>query len=168
MEQVQRRDGSLYRSKHELVFVFKNGTASHVNNVELGAHGRYRSNVWDYQGVNSFGRERDALLALHPTVKPVALIADAIKDCTKRGDLILDPFAGSGSTIIAAEKTKRRAAIIEIDRVYTDTIVRRWQTYTGKQAVCAKTGITFAEREAIVAARTEKSLCVVGENHRGQ
>ena len=144
--------GSLYRSKHEFVFVFKNGRSAHINNVELGAHGRYRTNVWDYQGINCYGRDRDALLALHPTVKPVALVADAIKDCSKRGGLILDPFAGSGTTIIAAEKTRRRAAAIEIDPLYIDAAVRRWQTYTGTQAVCAKSGETFDAREAAVAA----------------
>lgn len=139
--------GSLYRSQHEFVLVFKSGNGPHVNNIELGAHGRYRTNVWDYQGINSFGKERDALLALHPTVKPVALVADAIQDCSKRRDLVLDPFAGSGTTIIAAEKTKRRAAAIEIDPLYADTIIRRWQTFSGSQAVCARTGITFAECE---------------------
>ena len=162
--------GSLYRSKHELVFVFKNGTAAHINNVELGVHGRYRTNVWDYAGINSFGRGRDGLLALHPTVKPVALIADAIKDCTKRGHLILDPFAGSGTTIIAAEKTRRRAAVIEIDHLYADAIVRRWQTYTGKQAVCAKTGATFAERKAaLVTPHMEDGISRGGgAGHHGQ
>lgn len=144
--------GSLYRSQHEFVFVFKNGRAPHTNNIELGSHGRYRTNVWDYQGINSFGRDRDALLASHPTVKPVALVADAIQDCSKRRDLILDPFAGSGTTIIAAEKTKRRAAAIELDPVYVDTIVRRWQAFTGKQATCAQRGMTFAECEAAATA----------------
>jgi DNA modification methylase len=148
--------GSLYRSKHELVFVFKNGTTAHINNIELGVHGRYRTNVWDYAGINSFGRGRDALLALHPTVKPVALVADAIKDCTRRGDLILDPFAGSGTTLIAADKTNRRAAVMEVDQAYADAIVRRWQAYTGEQAVCAKTAVTFAEREVTVKARAER------------
>lgn len=100
--------GSLYRSQHELVFVFKNGTASHVNNVELGRFGRNWPNVWTYAGVNAFGRERDEELAMHPTVKPVALVADAILDCTHRGGIVLDAFAGSGSTLIAAEKTGRR------------------------------------------------------------
>lgn len=139
--------GSLYRSQHEFVLVFKSGNAPHINNIELGTHGRYRTNVWDYQGINSFGKDRDALLALHPTVKPVALVADAIQDCSKRRDLVLDPFAGSGTTIIAAEKTQRRAAVIEIDPLYADTIIRRWQAFSGSQAVCAQTGITFAECE---------------------
>lgn len=139
--------GSFYRSQHEHIYVFKNGTAPHINNIELGVHGRYRSNLWSYPGINSFGRERDALLALHPTVKPVALIADAIKDCSARGDLILDPFAGSGTTLIAAEKTGRRAALIEIDPLYCDTIVRRWQSFTGGHAVCASTACSFEERQ---------------------
>lgn len=107
--------GSFYRSQHELVHVFKNGLAPHINNIELGAHGRNRSNLWTYQGINSFGRQRNQLLALHPTVKPVDLIVDVIKDCTLRGDLVLDPFAGSGTTVIAAERTGRRAALLEID-----------------------------------------------------
>jgi DNA modification methylase len=148
--------GSFYRSQHEFVFVFKKGVAPHINNIELGSHGRYRTNVWDYQGVNSFGRDRNALLASHPTVKPVALVADAIQDCSKRRDVVLDPFAGSGTTIIAAEKTKRRAAAIELDPIYVDTIVRRWQTFTGKQAICAQSGMTFAACEAsVLTAATE-------------
>jgi DNA modification methylase len=128
----------------------KRGTATHVNNVELGKHGRTRTNVWDYHGVNSFGRDRDELLAAHPTVKPVALVADAIKDCSQRGDLVLDPFGGSGTTLLAAERTKRRAALIEIDPRYVDTTIRRWQAFTGEAAVCAATGATFAERESTV------------------
>lgn len=141
--------GSLYRSQHEFVHVFKNGSAPHVNNIQLGAYGRNRSNLWTYQGINSFGRSRDALLALHPTVKPVALVADIIKDCTHRGDLVLDPFAGSGTTLIAAEKTGRRAALLEIDPLYCDVIVRRWQTFTGSRAVCANTGRTFDDHKAM-------------------
>lgn len=139
--------GSFYRSQHELVHVFKSGTAPHINNVQLGAHGRNRTNLWTYPGVNGFGRERE-LLALHPTVKPVALVSDIIKDCTQRGDIVLDPFAGSGTTSIAAEKTGRRAVLIEIDPLYCDLIVRRWQVYTGETAFCLKTGHSFAEREA--------------------
>jgi DNA modification methylase len=141
--------GSLYRSKHELVFVYKVGTAPHINNIELGRHGRYRTNVWDYAGINSFGRDRDSLLALHPTVKPVALIADAIKDCSKRGGIVLDPFGGSGTTLIAAEKTGRRAAVLEIDPLYVDAAVRRWQIITGRQAVLSATGRTFNEVTAL-------------------
>jgi DNA modification methylase len=142
--------GSLYRSQHEFIFVFKCGAADHINNVELGKHGRNRSNVWQYRGINSFGSDRSEFLTVHPTVKPVALVADAIKDCSKRGDLILDPFGGSGTTMMAAEKTKRRAALMELDPRYVDTIVRRWQALTGKAAVCAGTGVTFAEREVAV------------------
>ena len=135
--------GSLYRSKHELVFVFKNGTAKHVNNVELGRYGRNRTNVWDYAGANSLtgGRKQD--LALHPTVKPVALVADAILDASKRGSIILDPFAGSGSTLLAAEKIGRRARAIELDPYYVDTIIRRFQKETGKEAVIADSGLPF-------------------------
>src|SRR5262245_11514019 len=141
--------GSLYRSQHEFVFVFKCGAAEHINNVELGRHGRNRTNVWEYRGINSFGIDRDKSLQSHPTVKPVALVADAIKDCSKRGALVLDPFAGSGTTLIAAERTKRRAALIEIDPLYVDVIIRRWQASTGKEAICSTTGATFTERETI-------------------
>lgn len=137
--------GSLYRSKHELVFVYKNGSAPHCNNVQLGRHGRYRTNVWDYAGANTFGRDRDADLAAHPTVKPVGLIADAIRDCSKRGDFILDPFAGSGTILLAAERTGRKAAAIELDPHYVDTAIKRWQAATGAQATLSSTGQTFAE-----------------------
>jgi DNA modification methylase len=139
--------GSFYRSKHELVFIWKSGHGSHTNNFELGQHGRSRSNVWDYAGVNSFKRGRMDELTMHPTVKPVALVADAIRDCSRRGGLILDPFAGSGTTVIAAERTGRKARGIEIDPVYCDLILRRWQTYTGKRAIHAKTGISFEDAE---------------------
>jgi DNA modification methylase len=144
--------GSLYRSQHEFIFVLKCGAANHINNVELGKHGRSRTTVWEYRGFNSFGRDRDELLTAHPTVKPVALVADAIKDCSKRGNLILDPFGGSGTTMIAAEKTKRRAALMELDPRYVDTIIRRCQAFTGKEAVCASTEATFAAREVEVKA----------------
>ena len=117
--------GSLYRSQHELVFVFKAGTAPHINNVELGKYGRYRTNIWSYAGINSFGKDRDAELALHPTVKPVKLVADAILDCSKRGGIVLDAFAGSGTTLIAAANTGRRGYGIELDPRYCDVIVRR-------------------------------------------
>ena len=142
--------GSLYRSQHEFVFVFKNGTAAHVNNINLGAHGRNRSNVWDYAGINGFGRHRDELLAMHPTVKPVAMLADIIKDASHRGDVVLDAFGGSGSTLLAAERTGRRAAIIEIDPLYVDGTIRRWQALTGGTARCEATGETFAERDTSV------------------
>jgi DNA modification methylase len=145
--------GSLYRSQHELVFVFKNGKASHVNNIQLGQFGRYRSNVWNYPGVNSFARstEEGNLLALHPTVKPVALVADAILDCSGRGDIILDAFLGSGTTVIAAERTGRSCYGLELDPGYVDTIVRRWQAFTKLTATHAQSGRTFAEVEAEVA-----------------
>jgi DNA modification methylase len=139
--------GSFYRSKHELIFVFKNGTAPHINNVELGRHGRNRTNVWDYAGVNTMRRGRLAELQMHPTVKPAALVADAIKDGSNRGDIILDAFAGSGTTIIAAEQTGRRGYAIELAPEYVDVAVRRWQDYTGEAAVEATTGFTFAEAE---------------------
>lgn len=140
--------GSLYRSKHELVCVFKSGPAPHVNNVELGRHGRYRTNVWDYAGVNTFRKGRAADLADHPTVKPTALIVDAIKDVSNRGEIVLDPFGGSGSALLAAEKTGRRARLIELDPLYVDVAIRRWQALTGKPAVLVTTCETFAVREA--------------------
>lgn len=140
--------GSLYRSQHELICVFKNGRAKHVNNVELGKHGRYRTNVWTYAGANAFGRTRDADLASHPTVKPVGLVADAIRDCSKRGDIILDPFMGSGTTILAAERTGRRAAGLELSPAYVDVAIGRWQAKTGKAAVLAADGRTFDEVRA--------------------
>jgi hypothetical protein len=135
--------GSLYRSQHELVFVLKNGTAPHINNVELGRLGRYRTNVWTYPGLNSWGPGREEALASHPTVKPVALVADAIRDCSKRGGLVLDPFAGSGTTLLAAERTRRRACTIEIDPRYVDIAILRFQKATGQTAVHAASGLTF-------------------------
>lgn len=124
--------GSLYRSKHELVFVFKVGTAPHVNAVELGRHGRNRTNVWDYASVNSLAGSRREDLALHPTVKPTALVADAIQDVTRRGDLVLDTFLGSGTTLIAAERTGRRFRGLDIDPAYVDVAVERWSAMTGQ------------------------------------
>jgi DNA modification methylase len=135
--------GSFYRSKHELVFVFKVGSASHTNTFGLGDTGRYRTNVWDYAGINALRSGRSEELAMHPTVKPVALVADAIKDCSKRGEIVLDPFAGSGTTLIAAESTGRRARVIEFDPAYCDQIVRRFAQLTGKQAKLATTGQDF-------------------------
>ena len=137
--------GTFYRSRHELVFVWKSGTAPHINTFELGQYGRSRSNVWEYAGVNSLKPGRLEELAMHPTVKPVALVADAIKDCSRRNDLVLDPFAGSGTVLIAAERTGRRAAALEIDPHYVDIAVKRWQEYTGKAAVLVETGKTFEE-----------------------
>jgi DNA modification methylase len=135
--------GSFYRSKHELVFVWKSGSAAHINNFELGQHGRSRTNVWDYAGVNTMRAGRLEELAMHPTVKPVALVADAIKDCSRRGGLVLDPFCGSGTILIAAERTGRKARALEVDPTYVDVAVRRWQCYTGKSAVLAASGETF-------------------------
>ncbi|WP_256378765.1 site-specific DNA-methyltransferase [Bradyrhizobium sp. URHD0069] len=137
--------GSLYRSKHELVLLFKAGTKSHTNNVELGRHGRNRTNVWEYAGVNTFRTGRLDELSMHPTVKPVALIADAIKDASKRSNIVLDPFCGSGSTLIAAEKTGRRGHAMEIDPLYVDVAVRRWQRYSGKPARLDGSGATFED-----------------------
>ena len=145
--------GSLYRSQHELVFVFKRGRGSHRNNVQLGQYGRNRTNVWNYPCANSFSRSGDEgkLLSLHPTVKPAALVADAIMDCTDRHDVVLDSFLGSGTTVIAAERTGRRCYGLELDPVYVDVIVRRWQSYTRQTARHAETGRSFAEVEAEVA-----------------
>jgi DNA methylase/ParB-like nuclease domain len=139
--------GSLYRSQHELIGVFKNGKARHRNNVELGRHGRNRTNVWTYPGVAGFGRQNEegVLLSLHPTVKPVALVADAILDCSGRGDLVLDAFLGSGTTLIAAERTGRTCYGIELDPHYVDTIIRRWQAYAGEIARHTVSGQSFAE-----------------------
>ena len=139
--------GTFYRSKHELVFVWKVGTAAHVNNFELGQHGRHRTNVWDYAGVNTMRAGRFEELAMHPTVKPVALVADAIKDCSRRNGIALDPFIGSGTTLMAAERTGRRARGIELDPTYVDVAVRRWQTYTGKFVRLSATGESFDEVE---------------------
>jgi DNA modification methylase len=142
--------GSLYRSQHELVFVFKHCGKSHRNNVQLGQFGRNRSNVWHYPGVNSFSKSSDEgnLLALHPTVKPVALVADAIMDCTCRRDIVLDSFLGSGTTVIAAERTGRRCCGIEIDPLYVDTIIRRWQAFTREGARHEASGRSFGEIES--------------------
>ena len=126
--------GSFYRSRHELIFAFKNGSAAHINSFELGQHGRYRTNVWEYRGVNTLRAGRVEELALHPTVKPVAMIADAIKDVSKRGGIVLDLFAGSGSTLIAAHKAGRRARVCELDPVYCDRIISRWETFARDDA----------------------------------
>jgi DNA modification methylase len=142
--------GAFYRSKHELIFVFKQGTTEHTNSFGLGQTGRYRTNVWDYAGISSISAARSDELAMHPTVKPVAMIADAIRDCSRRGELVLDAFGGSGSTLIAAEKTGRSARLIEYDPLYCDTIIRRWESYTGKRATLAGSGDNF---ETIVDAR---------------
>ena len=139
--------GSLYRSQHELIFVWKYGRGKHVNNIELGQHGRNRTNVWTYAGSNAFGAKRAEQLAMHPTVKPVGLVADAIRDCSRRGDLVLDSFGGSGTTLIACERTHRKARLIELDPVYCDQSVRRWQKLTGRTALHAVTGLPFNDNK---------------------
>ena len=153
--------GSLYRSKHELVGIFRMPGAPHINNVELGKHGRNRTNVWDYAGVNSFGKGREADLADHPTVKPTALVADAIMDVTHRGDIVLDCFGGSGSTLLAAEKTGRKARLIELDPIYVDVAIRRWQEMTGQKAVHAVNGENFDERVIALATPAEREVADV-------
>ncbi|CAN5451968.1 DNA modification methylase [soil metagenome] len=137
--------GSLYRSQHELIVVFKSGSARHQNNVQLGRNGRNRTTVWTYPGSNTYGAgsEEAVWSAAHPTVKPVKLVADAILDCTKRKDIVLDPFLGSGTTLIAAEKTGRRCYGVEIDPLYVDAAIRRWQAYTGDIAIHAVSGQSF-------------------------
>lgn len=137
--------GTFYRSKHELIFVFKVGTAQHVNTFGLGETGRYRTNVWDYAGVNSFREGRLGDLELHPTVKPVDLVADAIKDCSRRGAIVLDPFGGSGTTMIAAQKSGRLGRLIEYDPAYCDVILRRFEAVIGTSAILARTGQTFED-----------------------
>lgn len=135
--------GSLYRSKHEFIFVYKNGEGKHINNIELGSKGRYRTNVWDYAGVNTF--KNTNLLKLHPTVKSVELIWDAILDVSKRGDIVLDSFLGSGSTLIACEKAHRLCYGIELEPLYVDTTIRRWQELTGKEAIRESDGKSYKE-----------------------
>jgi DNA modification methylase len=146
--------GSFYRSKHELIFVFKVGTAPHINSVALGRHGRHRSNVWDYPSQNTLNRSGKGKLALHPTVKPVAMSADAIRVCSKRGGLILDPFGGAGTTLSAAERTGRRARVIELDPTYVDVSIERWQRLTGSTAVHAETGKPFRRPDGVLATDT--------------
>src|SRR5438309_4297758 len=144
--------GSLYRSQHEFVLVFKERGGAHRNNIQLGQFGGNRGNVCNYPGANSFARSgaEGNLLALHPTVKPAALVADAILDCSARGDIVLDAFLGSGTTVIAAERTGRRCCGLELDPAYVDTIVRRWQALTGGSARHAASGRSFDDlaREA--------------------
>jgi len=140
--------GSLWRSQHEMICAFKHGKRPHRNNIELGVHGRHRSNVLQYPGMNSMTKGRGKALELHSTVKPVALISDLILDVSDRTDIILDPFGGSGTTIIAAEAVGRRAYLCEIEPVFVDVGVRRWQALTGGEARLASTGQSFAEVEA--------------------
>lgn len=143
--------GSLYRSQHELVMVLKHGTAPHTNMVELGRHGRYRTNVWSCAGANAFGASRDADLADHPTVKPVALLSEAIRDVTRHGEVVIDAFSGSGSTILACERTKRVGYAVEIEPKYIDVAIRRWEAMTGGKALLETSSETFdatAQRRA--------------------
>jgi DNA modification methylase len=140
--------------------VFKVGTAPHTNSFGLGDTGRYRTNVWDYAGVNTMKAGRIDELTMHPTVKPVALVADAIRDCSKRGEVVLDCFAGSGTTLIAAEKCGRRARLVEFDPAYCDRIVRRFETFTGKQARLEASGQHF---EDVVAIRAEAAPAPAAE-----
>lgn len=137
--------GSFYRSQHELVGIFRAGQAAHLNNVELGRHGRSRSNVWHYAGVNTFRAGRLDELKSHPTVKPVALVADAMKDCTRRSDIVLDTFCGSGTTLLAAERVGRRAYALEIEPRFVDVAIKRWQAFSRKDAIHAETGSSFDE-----------------------
>jgi DNA modification methylase len=135
--------GTFYRSKHELIFAYKNGTEKHTNNFMLGETGRYRTNVWDYPMVTSFSSEEKGNEKLHPTVKPTQLVVDAILDCSNDSEVILDLFGGSGTTMIACEKTNRVARLMELDEKYCDVIVRRWQDLTGKEAILESNGATF-------------------------
>ncbi|SDG74256.1 site-specific DNA-methyltransferase [Bosea robiniae] len=140
--------GSLYRSQTELITLWKTGKAPHINNIELGKHGRYRTTLWSYAGVNGFRKGRMAELASHPTVKPCAMVMDAIKDCSKPKGIILDSFSGSGTTLIAAAKTKRRGYVMELDPLYVDGAIRRWEKLFKDEARHAETGLTFAEMAA--------------------
>ena len=138
-------NGTFYRSQHELVFVFKHGTGQHQNHFELGQLGRVRSNVWTYAGVNTFGKTRMELLGAHPTVKPWKMIADALLDVSRQRDVVIDPFLGSGSTLIAAEETGRICVGIDVDPAYVEVAIRRWQKHTGRDAIHVLTGLTFNE-----------------------
>ena len=140
--------GSLYRSAHELVLIFKSGSALHVNNVQLGGFGRNRLNVWPYASINSFGSGRKAALAMHPTVEPAAMVADAILDCSDRGDIELDPFAGSATIVIAAHRTRRRARAIELDPNFADVCLRRFCRVTGIDPIRVASGLALSELEA--------------------
>ena len=138
--------GTFYRSKHELVFVWKVGDAPHLNNVELGKNGRYRTNVWEYRSASKTGVEAE--LAMHPTVKPVPMIVDAIKDASRRGDIVLDAFGGSGSTLIAAQRCGRRARLVEFEGGYCDVTIGRWERQTNQKAILEETGEAFAQVKA--------------------
>jgi DNA modification methylase len=150
--------GSFYRSAHELIGVFRVGKTAHLNNIELGRHGRSRSNVWHYAGVNSFRAGRMDELRAHPTAKPVGLVADAIKDCTRRGDVVLDTFCGSGTTIMAAERVGRRARALVIEPHFVDVTVRRWQAFTRRDAIRVPSGRSF---DGIAASSSESGAAHV-------
>jgi DNA modification methylase len=147
--------GSFYRSQHELIGVFRVGQNGHQNNIRLGRFGRNRSNLWTYAGVNGFVAGRQDMLAMHPTTKPILLVADAMRDCTTKGDIVLDPFMGSGTTILAAEKVGRRGYGLECEPRYVDVTIRRWEAYTKGEAVLEGDGLTYAE----VKAERLDSLC---------
>ena len=149
--------GSFYRSQHELIGVFRVGAEAHLNNIELGRHGRNRSNVWHYAGANTFRAGRIEDLKSHPTVKPIALVCDAIKDCTRRGEIVLDTFAGSGTTILAAERVGRRAFALEIQPRFVDVAIRRWQMFTGKDAIHQESGCCFDELDLDADERRHKA-----------
>ena len=137
--------GSFYRSQHELIFVYKVGDAPHRNAVELGRHGRSRSNVWTYAGANAFKASGREELSWHPTVKPLAMVADALRDCSLKGEIVLDTFLGSGTTLMAAEKVGRICRGLDYEPKYIDVAIKRWQAYTKLEAIHAETGKTFAE-----------------------
>jgi DNA modification methylase len=160
--------GSFYRSQTEFVTFWKVGKAPHINNVELGKHGRYRTTLWSYAGVNGFRKGRMEELSSHPTVKPCAMVMEAIKDCSKPGGIVLDPFMGSGTTLIAAAKTKRRGYGLELDPLYVDGAIRRWESLFKEEACHAETGLTFTEMAVLrsgAAAAAGASLETVGGGH---
>jgi DNA modification methylase len=159
--------GSLYRSQHELIPVWKKGKAPHQNNVQLGKYGRYRTNVWTYAGVNTFRRGRMEELASHPTVKPCALVMDAIKDCSKPQSVILDPFGGSGTTLIAAAKTKRRARLMELDPAYVDVAVKRWQSLFGAEARHAESGLSFDRMKRLRSGQNDNEAVAAEPDREG-
>lgn len=159
--------GTFYRSQHELIYISKKASAPHINNFELGKKGRSRSNLWTYRGMNVVGQERDDLLKLHPTVKPVSLVADAVKDVSHRGGIVLDPFLGSGTTLIAAESTGRRCYGVEFDPLYCDLIVRRWMDHSGGTAVLETTGESFEQREAQALAESETPVSAASLGEEG-
>jgi len=154
--------GSFYRSQHELIGIFRVGAEAHLNNIALGRHGRSRSNVWHYAGINTFRAGRLDELQSHPTVKPVALVADAMRDCSRRGDIVLDLFGGSGTTLLAAERVGRRAYTMEIEPRFVDIAIKRWLAFSGKDAICAQTGRSFDE---IAGARSMASASLPAPAH---